>query len=82
MIILDKVKVSKEVAEALNQLDKDDWTKEFNLISHCKSFSGNGIRMQSTFVKELEALNALKPLDFAKCLIVGYEIKEDSNLTD
>lgn len=73
---MDKVKVSREVAEALDKQKKDEWTQQFNLISHCKSFSGNGILMRNNYLEEFEALNTLSPLDFARCLILGYEIEE------
>jgi hypothetical protein len=70
-----KVKVNKEIAVALDKLGKDKWSKQFDLIGHCKSFSGNGIRMKSTFTQELEVLNNIPPLEFAKMLILGYEVE-------
>lgn len=71
---MSKVKVSREVAEALNKQSKDEWTKQFNLIAHCKGYSGNGILGRSIYTEEFKVLEQLQPLDYAKCLIVGYEI--------
>lgn len=71
-----KVKVSSEVAEALNKLQWDEWSKQFNLIGHCQSFSGNGKKIRNTFNDELSILNCIPPLDFAKILVIGYEVEE------
>ena len=71
--MLEKVKVSREVAEALDTLSRDEWSNRFNLIGHCRSFSGNGVRIGTTFIDDLNALNNLDPLEYAKCLIIGYE---------
>ncbi|WCK57392.1 hypothetical protein PP175_25330 (plasmid) [Aneurinibacillus sp. Ricciae_BoGa-3] len=73
---LEKVKVSREVAKALDIQDKDDWTKQFNLIAHCKGFSG-GVLMATIYKDEFEVLHTLQPLEYAKCITVGYEAKED-----
>ncbi|MGM1044746.1 MAG: hypothetical protein ACQEXX_01230 [Bacillota bacterium] len=73
---MDKVKVSAEIAACLDKLKSDVWSKQFNLIAHCKNFSRNGICMRSDYSEEFKSLNSLQPLDFARCLIVGYEIKE------
>ena len=74
---MNKIKVSREVSDALDKMSNNEWSKQFNLISHCKSFSGNGILMHNSFQKEFKVLNTLQPLEFAKCLILGYEIKEE-----
>lgn len=71
-----KVIVSQEMKEALDKQGKDDWTKQFNLIAHCKSYSGNGVKIQSTFTEEFWILNDLSPLEYAKCLILGYDIEK------
>lgn len=73
---MNKVKVSKEVAAALDKQSRDEWSKQFNIIAHCKNFSGNGIRMSCNYKDEFKILNDLQPLDYARCLIVGYEIEE------
>ncbi len=75
---MERVKVSCEVAEALDKLHRDEWLDQFNLIGHCKNYSGNGIRCGSTFHEEFEPLNNLEPLFFAKCLILGYEVEEEN----
>lgn len=72
---LKRVKVSKEVATALNNLDKDDWSKQYNLIKHCKGFSGNGVLMKEIYIDSFKVLQKLSPLEFATCLIVGYEVE-------
>lgn len=72
---MNKVKVSKEIAEVLDKMPKDNWNKQFNSISHCKGFSGNGICMNTNYKDEFKVLNELQPLDFARCLIVGYEVE-------
>ncbi|MNW28152.1 hypothetical protein D3C74_49670 [compost metagenome] len=69
-----KVKVSGDVAAALDRLSKDNWSKQFDLVSHCKSFSGNGIRVRSHYIQQMEVLNDISPLLFAKILINGYEV--------
>jgi len=74
---MEKVKVSREVAEALDKQNNNDWTKEFNLISHCKGFSGNGILCKNIYAEKFNVLENLQPLEYARCLILGYEIKED-----
>ena len=74
---MEKVKVSREIAEALDKQSKNDWTKEFALISHCKGYSGNGILCKDIYTEELKVLEKLQPLEFARCLILGYEIIED-----
>ncbi|GLI82389.1 hypothetical protein ANABIO32_00750 [Rossellomorea marisflavi] len=70
-----KVKVSQEIAKLLDRQSKDDWSKQFNLIAHCKGYSGNGIQFGSIYQKEFKLLETLSPLDYARCLTVGYEIK-------
>jgi hypothetical protein len=70
---VEKVKVTQEVADALDKLKKDDWNVQFNLINHCKMFSGNGVKMGG-YLEELKALEKLSPLEFARCLIIGYEV--------
>lgn len=78
---MEKVKVSHEIAEALDKLSKDNndnWSKNFNLISHCKGYSGNGILCGNIYTGEYKVLEKLQPLEFAKCLILGYEVAEDS----
>ena len=72
-----KVKVTPEVAAALDKQRSCEWTKEFNLISHCKSFTGNGVLMYDPYLPEYAVLATLSPLDFAKCLIIGYEVIEE-----
>ena len=72
-----KVKVSPEVAEALDKQRSCEWTKQYNLIAHCKSFSGNGILMKNPYLPEYAVLATLSPWEFAKCLIVGYEVIEE-----
>lgn len=74
---MEKLKVSREIAEALDKQSKDEWTKQFNLIAHCKGYSGNGIRCGNIYTEDFKALEKLQPLEYAKCLIVGYEIAED-----
>lgn len=74
---MGKVIVSNEVAEVLDKQGKDEWMKQFNLISHCKSFSGNGILVGSNYQEEYKILNTLQPLEYAKCLIVGYVVAEN-----
>jgi hypothetical protein len=76
-VTLKKVRVTKEIAAALDRIPNDEWNKQFDLIGTCKDFSGNGIRMKATFNQDAEALNQLSPLDFAKCLIIGYESEEE-----
>ncbi|PZT57360.1 hypothetical protein [Paenibacillus silvae] len=68
-----KVKVTSKVAEALDKLEWDEWSKQFNLIGHCKNFSGNGKKVGNTFNEELSELNSIEPIVFAKILINGYE---------
>jgi hypothetical protein len=74
---LEKAKVSREVAELLDRQDKDEWSKQFNLISHSKSYSGNGILCENIYTEEFKVLERLQPLEYARCLIVGYEVIED-----
>lgn len=74
---MEKVKVSREIADILDKQSKDDWSKQFNLISHCKAYSGNGILCGSIYKDSSKALEKLQPLDYAKCLIIGYEVIED-----
>lgn len=73
---MEKVKVSREVAELLDAQSRDEWSKQFHLISHCKGYTGNGVRCGSIYTQEFKALEALQPLDYAKCMIVGYEVAE------
>jgi hypothetical protein len=73
---MKKVKVSKEVAEALAKLPNDEASKQQRLISHASCFSGNGILMRNNKLEEFEVLNTLQPLDYAKILILGYEVEE------
>lgn len=73
---IEKLKVSKEVAEALDKQSKSDWDKQFNLIGHCKGFSGNGIKCGEIYKDEFKILETLSPLDYARCLIAGYEVEE------
>lgn len=73
----EPMKVSREVSEALNKLEKDEWSQNFSLISHAKQFSGNGICMKNNWLEEFKILNTLQPLDFAKCMILGYEVEDD-----
>lgn len=69
------MKVSREVAEALDKLSKDDeWTQNYNLIKHAKQFSGNGICMKNNWSDEYKVLNTLQPLEYAKCMLIGYEV--------
>lgn len=77
---MEKLKVSPEMAEALDKLEKDDWGKQYNLIAHCKAYSGNGILMRGIYRDELKILDNLKPLEFAKCMIIGYEVDETNNI--
>ncbi|WP_270364060.1 hypothetical protein [Bacillus paranthracis] len=81
-VTLKKVIVTKEVAAALDRIPNDDWNKQFDLISMCKNFSGNGVRMKATFNQDAEALNQLSPLEFARCLVIGYETEEPPKRTD
>ena len=74
---MKKVKVSREVAEALDKQGKDDSTTQSNLISHCKGYSGNGILCKNIYSEEFKVLEKLQPLELARCLILGYEISED-----
>lgn len=74
---LGKVKVSREIAQVLDKQSKDEWSKQFNLISHCKGYSGNGILCGNIYTEEFKALETLQPLEYARCLIVGYEITEE-----
>lgn len=74
---LNKVKVTREIAELLDRQSKGDWDKQFSLISHCKGYSGNGILCREIYTTESKKLQELTPLEYAKCLIVGYEISED-----
>lgn len=72
------MKVSREVAEALDKQSKDDeWTQNFNLISHAKQFSGNGICMKNNWSDEFKVLNNLQPLEYAKCMLIGYEVIDE-----
>jgi hypothetical protein len=73
---MDKVKVSRKIADLLDKQSSDDWSKQFNLISHCKGYSGNGYLCGSIYVDEFKPLEKLSPLDYARCLIVGYEVEE------
>lgn len=78
---MEKVQVSREIAEALDKLNKDNndnWSKQFNLISHCSGYSGNGILCKNIYQDEYKVLANMQPLEFAKCLILGYEVAEDS----
>lgn len=70
----EPVKVSQEIGDILDKQKKDDWTKQFNLISHCKGYSGNGILCKSIYTEESKPLEKLSPLEYARCLIVGYEV--------
>ncbi|MCK1999787.1 hypothetical protein MZM54_00135 [[Brevibacterium] frigoritolerans] len=72
-----KVKVSREVAALLDKQDKDEWSKQFNLISHCKGYSGNGILCRNIYTQEFKVLETLQPLEYARCLIDGYEVIEE-----
>lgn len=74
---MEKVKVNKEIAEALDKQSKDEWSKQFNLISHCKGYSGNGILCGNIYTEEFKVLEKLQPLEYAKCLLYGYEPIED-----
>lgn len=71
-----KVKVSREVSDALDKHFKgqDEWTKQYNLIAHCKGYSGNGILCKNIYTDEFKVLEQLKPLEYARCLLEGYEI--------
>lgn len=71
-----KTKVSFKVAEALEKLQWDEWSKQFNLIGHCQSFSGNGKKIRNTFNDEFSILNCIPPLEFAKIIVNGYEAEE------
>lgn len=73
---MTKVKVSQEIANLLDRQDKDDWSNRFNLITHCKGYSGNGILCGSIYINEFKALENLDPMFYAKCLILGYEVEE------
>lgn len=75
--MVPKVKVSRAIAEALDKQEKDNWSVQYNLITHCHSFSGNGICYRSKYSEEFQILNSLKPLEYARCLIEGYEINEE-----
>lgn len=70
-----KVKVSKEIAALLDKQSNDNWSKQFNLIAHCKGYSGNGVWCRAIYTDEFEPLNKLSPLEYATCLIVGYEVE-------
>lgn len=74
---MKKVKVSHEVADALDKQSKSEWGKQFNLISHCKGYSGNGILCGIIHTEEFKVLEKLQPLEYARCLILGYEVRED-----
>lgn len=74
---MEKVKVSREVADLLDRQNKDEWSKQFNLISHSKGYSGNGILCGNIYTQEFKILETLQPLEYAKCLIIGYEVIED-----
>jgi len=74
---MEKVKVSREVAEALDRQGKSEWTKQFNLTSHCKGYSSNGVLCKNIYKKDFIVLEELQPLEFARCLILGYEIIKD-----
>lgn len=69
-----KVQVSQEIAEALKKVNKDDWTKQFYLIAHCRGYSGNGIHCGDIYTDELKPLENLQPLEFAQCILGNYEI--------
>lgn len=73
---MEKVKVSRKIAELLDKQPKDDWHKQFYLISHCKGYSGNGILCGKIYTDEFKPLQKLSPLEYAKCLVIGYEIIE------
>lgn len=68
------VKVSPEEFHALDGLKNSGVDIQFILISHFKSFSGNGICMKDTWHSEAAVLNKMKPLKLAKALINGYEL--------
>ncbi len=51
---MEKVKVSKGIAELLDRQSKDDWWKQFNLIAHCGGYSGNGIQYRASIPKSLD----------------------------
>lgn len=74
---MEKLKVSREVAEALDKQSKDKWSKQFNLISHCKGYSGNGFLCGNIYTDEFKILETLQPLDYARCLLHGYQVAED-----
>lgn len=76
---MKKVKVSIEVAEALDRLDKNEDAMSYDLISHCKSFSGNGHKMRNSYTEDFKALEEIKPLEFARCLLFGYETHEEKD---
>lgn len=71
---MGKFEVTREVAEALDKQSKDEWTQQFNLIAHCKGYSGNGILCGNIYTDEFKVLEQLQPLEYAKCLLVGYEV--------
>ena len=73
---MEKVKVSKEIAELLDKQEKDNWCKEFNLIAHCKAYSGNGTLCKDIYTDEFIPLQTLSAMDYARCLILGYEVIE------
>lgn len=73
---MEKVKVSKEIADLLDKQLKDDWHKQFNLISHCKAYSGNGTLCKEIYVDEFKPLQILSPLEYARCILIGYEVVE------
>lgn len=70
---MGKVTVSAEVADALDKQGQDEWSKQFNLIAHCKGYSGNGVHCGSIYTDEFKVLESLSPLEYAKCLLLGYE---------
>lgn len=71
------MKVSKEEAFALDFLKKSGLDIQFHLISHCKSFSSNGIRLRDTWHSEISVLNNMPPIKLAEAFINGYEIQKD-----
>lgn len=73
---MEKAKVSKEIARLLDKQLKDNWNKQFNLINHCKAFSGNGILCKEIYVDEFKPLQKLSPIEYARCMIIGYEVIE------
>ncbi len=74
---MEKVQVTEEEASALNSLGLGDsfWAQYF-IIGHSKNFSGNGICMGQTFTGKAKVLNGMAPLDFARCVILGYEVRK------